>query len=511
MRKGFLGSLAVLAAGAGLTFGQQFNPPPGAMPGTLPPSGATTGYPPPGVAPGAYGGPSGAGAGYQYASPDGHPAIMPPGLEGMVPPGSMGAGAPGGAYDEGGNGQGRGILSGLFGRRRASSFYFGADYLLWATKSMDVNYPLVTTSAFSDLGVLGRPTTTAVRGAHDDFGFDASNGFRAWVGWSFDDSGMFGTELDGFWLTKRGNQDLFPGNSGGLPVLAVPFYDVNVGAQGSYIVSFPGINSGNIRLDTQTRSAGGEVNLTYNLYPAAEGPGGLTLFAGVCAFQLKERLDFITNSQTFGVPPGGVVPPGLLPPPTGGASFFPGAGGVFAGTFFGPALAPYTVTTADLIRTHNDFIGGNVGFRGDIGWGNWVFQATGKIAAGYMRQRIDIMGYSNLTTSTNLTSTQPGGLFDLPNDLGRARKDRFAILPEGGINVGYQLTSWLRMNAGYTYLWTNTVLRPTTSLTPVFNPNLIPVSPTFNGSAPGTFVPRDVLRSTDFHLHGFNAGITISF
>ena len=98
MRKGFLGSLAVLAAGAGLTFGQSFTPPgaggppPGPLPGTLPPPGMTTGNPPPGVAPYAYSGPSGANAGFQYASPDGHPLIMPPGMEGMVPPGSMGAG-----------------------------------------------------------------------------------------------------------------------------------------------------------------------------------------------------------------------------------------------------------------------------------------------------------------------------------------------------------------------------------------------------------------------------------
>src|SRR5262249_30485299 len=88
MRKGFLGSLAVLAAGAGLTFGQSFTPPgpggppPGPLPGTLPPPGMTTGNPPPGVAPYAYSGPSGANAGYEYASPDGHPLIMPPGLEG---------------------------------------------------------------------------------------------------------------------------------------------------------------------------------------------------------------------------------------------------------------------------------------------------------------------------------------------------------------------------------------------------------------------------------------------
>src|SRR5439155_20924814 len=137
------------------------------FPGTLPPPGQIAGSPPPGVAPGAYAGPSGAAAGYMYASPDGHPAIMPPGLEGMVPPGSMGAGAPGGVYDEGGNGYGRGLLSGIFGRGRPN-IWVGAEYLLWTPKSMSVNYPLATTSAPVDLGILGRATTVAIPGAGDD-------------------------------------------------------------------------------------------------------------------------------------------------------------------------------------------------------------------------------------------------------------------------------------------------------------------------------------------------------
>ena len=52
MRKGFLGSLAVLAAGAGLSFGQSYGPPPG--PGGLTP-GLNYGPPPgmPGPPPGA--------------------------------------------------------------------------------------------------------------------------------------------------------------------------------------------------------------------------------------------------------------------------------------------------------------------------------------------------------------------------------------------------------------------------------------------------------------------------
>jgi hypothetical protein len=505
MRKGFLGSLAVLAAGAGLTFGQSFTPPgpggppPGPLPGTLPPPGMTTGNPPPGVAPYAYSGPSGANAGYEYASPDGHPMIMPPGLEGMIPPGSMGAGAPGGAY-----GSGQGIL----GTRR---FWFGAEYLLWVPKSMDVNYPFATTSAPVDLGILGRPTTAALVGSDRNISFDAANGFRAWAGMNWDESGMVGGEVSAFWLVKKTETTNLPGNSSGLPVLAVPFFDVNAGAQGSYLVSFPGINSGSIKLATDTRSIGGEANLVYNLYPSNDAPGGLVLLAGLRFFQLKEGFGEVTHSSTFGVPPGGVVPPGTLPPPAFGATFFPAAGGVFAGTFYGPALAPYSVLTADTVQTRNDFIGGQVGFRGDIGYGNWFLNLTGKFAAGYMRQRADIVGYSTLTTATGLISTQPGGLFTVAQDLGRHHKDRFAILPEGGVSVGYQLFSWLRLSAGYTYIWTNTVIRPTNTISPFVNPNLIPVSPLFNGAAPSAFVPRNVVNESDFHLHGFTAGVEIRF
>jgi len=517
MRKGFLGALAVLAAGAGLAVGQPYyppgpgGPPPGPLPGTLPPPGQIVGNPPPGVAPGAYSGPSGANSGYEYATPDGHPVIMPPGLEGMVPPGAMGAGAPGGAYGDGDGafGSGKGVLNGagLFGHH----FWFGAEYLLWVPKSMDVNYPFATTSAPADLGILGRSTTAALVGADRNITFDSANGFRAWAGMSWDESGTMGGEIGGFWLAKRSGTTNLPGNGGGLPVLAVPFFDVNSGAQGSYVVSFPGINAGSIKLDTQTRALGAEANAVFGLYQGTDQPGGITFLAGLRFFQLKESFGEMTSSTTFGVPPGGVVPPGTLPPPAFGASFFPGAGGVFAGTFFGPALAPYQVVTADIVQTRNDFFGGQVGFRGDIGFGNWFLNLTGKLAAGCMRERVDVTGYSTLTTSTGLVSTQPGGLFDIAQDLGRHHKDRFAVLPEGGVSLGYQPCSWLRLSAGYTFLWTNTVIRPTNVISPYVNPNLVPVSPLFNGSFPSAFIRQNVTSDSDYHLHGFNAGVEIRF
>lgn len=534
MRKGFLGSLAVLAAGAGLTLGQSFTPPgpggppPGPLPGTVPPAGQTMGNPPPGVAPYAYSGPSGANAGYGYVFPDGNPAIMPPGMEGMIPPGSMGAGAPGGVYGDGlggggmgmdgmdgGYGSGKGLLSKLLGHGGPPRFWAGAEYLFWAPKSWNVNYPLVTTSAPADLGVLGQPTTVSLCGAVNDITFDGATGYRAWAGMAIGGDGMMGVEVGGFFVEPQTKAFRFAGNGGGVPVLAVPFYDLGAGGQGSYIVSFPGVNSGSITMQARTQVLGGEVNGVYNLYPAGDdGPGGLTLLAGARYLSLEEQFQFDTSSTTFGVPPAGAIPPGppgglpaVLPP----ASFFPGAGGVFAGTLFGPALAPYTVTTTDRIRTFNHFFGGNVGFRGDIGFGKWFVQMTGKFAAGYMRSWVDLEGQSTLVAANGLVSTVPGGLFNAPQDLCRHRADRFAIVPEGSISVGCQVFSWLRVTAGYNFLYIDSVIRPTSSLTPVFNPALIPVSPAFTGGGPRNFVPRDVINNTDYHLHGFTAGLQISF
>jgi len=146
MRKGFLGSLAVVALGAGLAFGQPYGPPAG------PGGGSPYPMPDPGVVPGppSMSGPSVTGA-YNYTSPDGHPIIMPPGLDGMIPPGSMGAGAPGGAYPPDAHfGSGNGILQ-TFGGHHV---WGGVDYLWWTPKSHQVRDPLVTTSAAADFGVL---------------------------------------------------------------------------------------------------------------------------------------------------------------------------------------------------------------------------------------------------------------------------------------------------------------------------------------------------------------------
>jgi hypothetical protein len=475
MRKRILGSLAAVAAGAGLTYGQP--PVPAAGPMGPPPGGS-----------GIY-------------SPDGHPVVTPPGMDGAVPHFSMGTG-PGGAYGPGGPGGGGGGAygtgPGIFAGAGAgaSKYWFGADYLLWQPKSFQTDYPFVTTSAAADLGVLGRASTFGLC-TDKNIAFGSAAGFRVWGGMAFDDAGMAGVEFGGFLLETRSKGSEFSGNSVGFPVLAIPFFDNSTGAAGSYVISFPGINTGSARVEAETRSWGAEANAVYNAFGGPGGGGGLQFLCGARYFELEERFSLNTTSTTFGVPPASV-----------GGTFFPGGGGFFAGTDFSGS-APFTVTTSDSIRTFNEFYGAQVGFRGDACWGKWTLGFVGKAAAGINRQRVDITGESTLIGG-GTASTQPGGIVFGAPDLCRVRKDRFAILPEGNINLGYNLTSNCRINVGYNFLYINSVVRPLAIAQP---PNTdvtqIPTSPTFGGSSDSG--RRDVLNDTDFYLHGFNFGFQISF
>ena len=147
MRKGFLGSLATVALGAGLTVGQDYPP---AGPGGGPPEAA-------------------------FTSPDGHPIIPPPGFEGMIPPGSLPDG-PGGPYPYGGGGGGGGYGSGpgIFeGGGGPPRLWYGADFLLWVPKSMPGGSTVVSTSGGADLGILGSPSARALFG-------DRNIGYGAW-------------------------------------------------------------------------------------------------------------------------------------------------------------------------------------------------------------------------------------------------------------------------------------------------------------------------------------------
>jgi hypothetical protein len=476
MRKGILGSLAVLTVGAGLTFGQPKSPPP--SPGGSPPL-------PPGMGPV---GPVG---------PDGQQYLAPPGFDPMVGGGGPMYGDPG--APDGPYGSGRGVLGSILGPRQGPpSFWASAEALYWVPSSFIARYPIATTSAPLDFGRVGGITSASLGPGPRYLTFEAITGWRGYVGIAFDESGQMGGEVGGF-LTSNARRDYtFTSNQLGMPVLTVPFQDVNTGAQGGYVVSWPGVDHGTVNIAAQSQIYELEASGVLNLYQTGEGPGGLTLLAGPRFMRLREQLDVQTTSTNIGPIPAGLDT---------GASFFAAGGLPFAGN---PAFVPVVVNTADRIKTTNDFYGAQVGFRGDIGFGGFFIELVGKFGAGYMRETVEIQGGST-GISAVASSLQPGGIYNLAQEQGTHHRDQFAVVGEGGINVGYQLLSFIRIQGGYTFMWVNHVVRPTRELSPVLNPNLIPTSPTYTGLSPATIYPRNITNETDYHIQGLSVGVKIEF
>lgn len=106
----------------------------------------------------------------------------------------------------------------------------------------------------------------------------------------------------------------------------------------------------------------------------------------------------------------------------------------------------YGVTYEDLLDsraspTRNQFYGGHVGARAQFRRGCWHLEVNGKLAMGLTHQTQNIAG-----------STIFAGHHD---------QDRFTVMPEVQVRVGYQLSQGLLIHAGYdaTY-WSNVTRTP---------------------------------------------------
>src|SRR5262249_15009375 len=109
-----------------------------------------------------------------------------------------------------------------------------------------------------------------------------------------------------------------------------------------------------------------------------------------------------------------------------------------------------------------------------------------------------------------------GGLLALSSNSGHFERNRFAVVPEAGITVGYQVTDHLKLFAGYNFLFMSNVVRPGDQIDPVLNPHLIPnFIKTSPGAAGGNNFPfrRPAFQfhETSFWAQGVTAGLEVKY
>jgi len=359
-------------------------------------------------------------------------------------------------------------------------WYTGAEYLMWWTKAADLP-PLVTTSSAPFSGQLGRgDTTTLVGGA---FGQTFHSGGRFTLGRWFDDSECRGVEGRLFFLGRTNSSYTATTDQFGL--LARPFNNVNPGTpnfgSSSEVIADSMRAFGGVNVQSQTTVWGAEANYRRHLL----GSDWWRL-DGIVGYRYMNIVEKLTITENF-------TGTGVLPPGSG----FPVASGMVFDSF----------------RTENHFNGGQIGLVAHAQRGRWTLDGRAVVAFGNLSRTANISGGQSLILPNGTTMNAVGGLLALPGaNIGRFNDNVFAVMPEAGLNIGYQVTSRTRVFVGYNLLYLGNALRPgdtiDTSVDPARVPNFLttPANPIM-----GTPRPRPMARSSDFFIQGINFGLQFNW
>jgi hypothetical protein len=346
-----------------------------------------------------------------------------------------------------------------------------AEYLLWWVKDDNVP-PLVTASAPADNAIIGQPTTQILFGgtALDN---NPRSGARVGAIYTLDPCGNKALEVSGFFLGSRSTG--FDANTAFFPVLGRPFFNLNTGTEFAELVTFPGVATGNITVNNSSRLWGIEANYLCNLCCTCDRR--TDVFFGFRYLDLDESLTINEN---------------ILALPT--APTFPNA----------------RINVMDSFATRNQFYGGQIGVNREWRRGRWFMDFKGKLALGDTHQTITINGSQTIVQPNGTVLTSQGGLLALPSNIGRFSQDRFSVVPEIGLNLGFQFNDRLRVFVGYNFLYWSSVVRPGEQIDRVIDVTQIPNFPT--GAIPtGQARPAVLFKTNDFWAQGINLGLEFRY
>ncbi len=356
-----------------------------------------------------------------------------------------------------------------------SCFWVRGEYLLWWTDGMSTP-PLVTTSPDGTLqpaaGVLGQNTTTLVGG---DLLTGIRSGGRIRFGKWLGAGQCWGVEGEYFGLGAI--TDHFSGASTGSPILARPFFNALTNQEDSELIAFPGVVSGSGTVDARGTLQSAGVRLLRNLC------GADSLSAACDPDRADARLDLLLGYRFLRLDESLHMREQLTSQIT---------------------ADPGTFDIRDSFVTRNEFHGGEIGLARTENFRRWSVDLLFKLGFGNVRESVQINGS---TISNDGTGPQEfsGGLLAQRTNIGNYSRDRFALIPEVGATLGFQLTQRLQANVGYTLIYWDRVVRPGDQIDRTVNPNLFPPE-----AVPftGPLRPEFDFQETSFWAQGLSFGLT---
>jgi Putative beta barrel porin-7 (BBP7) len=346
-----------------------------------------------------------------------------------------------------------------------TKWYTTVEALIWYVKSYSVP-PLVTVGpAFSgaNLAVTG----TSILYGNDTIDTNPRYGARFGLGYWL--TPCWAVEFNAFFTQPRNDRigfisTNFPGSD-----LARPFFSANTQTESSEIIGRPGVASGNVEVTTKSYLGGAELNARRKWWQGENSR--LDFIGGFRYLVLEEELR--VNERSIGLS---------------------GAG----------ALAGVDRALQDDFKTTNRFYGAQVGAVFEHARGPWTFTLTGKVAAGMTQESVNING-SITPIAGGSPPDLPGGLLALASNSGQRTRDKFTVVPELALNVGYDITPHWRVFAGYSFMYWSNVARPGPQIDRVLDTNAIPDFPAAPKSP--TVSPTSKLVSEGMWAQGVNFGL----
>jgi hypothetical protein len=380
--------------------------------------------------------------------------------------------------------------------------------LIWWTKGNRLP-PLVTTSVAGTpraaAGVLGQPGTSILFG-DSTVNRMAKSGYRITLGRWMDDCRMRGIEGD--YLDAGTSRENYFRNSTGSPILARPFYNVITGQQASELTAYPGVVAGHITSSVSSHLQSAGIRLRRNLAcrtwcddlvcedtccedaQCGEDSCG-TCGIGNYGVARNFRLDLIGGYRYYKLNDRFVMNEDIVATN--------GAGQLVAGTIF---------NLHDSFHTTNEFHGGEVGVVANFNRGRWSLELLGKLGIGNNRQTVIIDGSTAITVPGDDTVfyNGQGGLLALPTNIGTHSRDRFVLIPQFGLELGYQLSCNIRTYVGYNFIYWSKVVRAGDQIDLRIDPNNLP--PAQAGAQP---FPGILLAESSYWAQGINLGLEIRY
>jgi outer membrane protease len=280
------------------------------------------------------------------------------------------------------------------------------------------------------------------------------------------------TGLEISYLTAETDTSGFFATSAGTTIIARPFYNVDTGKQDARLISYSEVNDGSIDVSARSHLDGLDFTMRHGLF--WDSSRRLDFMAGYRYMQLKDV--FRTHEATFSTDPSGLVPIGTA------------------------------TSIHDLFDTKNEFNGANLGFAGRMQNNRWSVDLLMKLGIGNTRSRVNLQGSSTITTPDGKVASYDSGLLVLDSNTQSITHNHFSMIPEIGINLGYDLTPRMRATVGYSLIYWSHVARAGDQVNTDLNPNEFQ-STTWTGAA----IPRETFVVDDYWIQGLNVGLDLHF